>query len=197
MVVGPTASRLAGVRLENSFEVAVPVDAAWRLLNDVPRVVTCLPGATLVAVVDDHAWKANLLVKLGPIALQFATDITREEMDEGSGRVVLATKAREARGKGGAQATIESRLTPRNGGTRVDLVTDLSLQGAVAQYGRGIVADVASRLTAEFAGCIAARLDESSAPAPSPDGGQAPIGGLRLLFGAVWRRLVRRSRTER
>ena len=197
MVVGPTASRLAGVRLENSFEVAVPIDAAWRLLNDVPRVVTCLPGATLVAVVDDHAWKANLLVKLGPIALQFATDITREEMDEGSGRVVLATKAREARGKGGAQATIESRLTPRNGGTRVDLVTDLSLQGAVAQYGRGIVADVASRLTAEFAGCIAARLDESSTTAPSPDGGHAPIGGLRLLFGAVWRRLVRRSRTER
>ena len=185
------------MRLENSFEVDASVEAAWRLLNDVPAVVPCMPGAALLDGGDDETWKARLDVKLGPIALQFATDITREEMDEGSRRVVLAAKAREARGKGGAQATIESRLTPRNGGTRVDLVTDLSLQGAVAQHGRGIVADVASRLTAEFAGCIAARLDESSTTAPSPDGGHAPIGGLRLLFGAVWRRLVRRSRTER
>jgi uncharacterized protein len=180
------------VRLENSFEVAVPVGAAWRLLNDVPSVVSCLPGATLVAVVDEHAWKANLQVKLGPIALQFATDVTREEMDEESGRVVLATKAREVRGKGGAQATIESRLSPVNGGTRVDLVTDLALQGAVAQHGRGIVGDVASRLTTEFAECIAARLDDSSTSPPPQVGGRAPIGGLRLLLGVAWRRLFRR-----
>lgn len=182
------------MRLENSFEVAAPIDAAWRLLNDVPSVVPCMPGAELVEVVDENAWKARLHVKLGPIALQFATDVRRRELDVAGGRVVLAANAREARGRGSARATIESTLAATNGGTRVDIVTELTLQGAVAQYGRGIVADVALRLTAQFADCIAGKLRGSPAP-PAAD--PAPIGGLRLFFGALWRSLFRRSTSGR
>ena len=155
------------MRLENSFEVAAPVDAAWRLLNDVPSVVPCMPGAELVEVVAENSWKAKLHVKLGPIALQFMTDVRREEMDEAAGCVVLAAEAREARGRGGARATIESTLAAANGGTRVEIVTELTLTGAVAQYGRGIVADVALRLTAQFAECIAGKLTGRGAPPTS------------------------------
>jgi carbon monoxide dehydrogenase subunit G len=174
------------VRLENSFEVAAPVDAAWRLLNDVPAVVPCMPGAELVEVTGENAWKARLHVKLGPIALQFLTDVTREHMDEAAGRVVLVTKAREAKGRGSAEATIESTLAAVAGGTRVDIATELTLRGAVAQYGRGVVADVASRLTTQFADCIAAKL------ADAPVAEQKPIGGIRLVLGAVLRRLFHR-----
>jgi carbon monoxide dehydrogenase subunit G len=174
------------VRLENSFEVAAPVDAAWRLLNDVPEVVPCMPGAELVEVTGENAWKARLHVKLGPIALQFLTDVTREHMDEAAGRVVLATNAREAKGRGSAEATIESTLAAVAGGTRVDIATELTLRGAVAQYGRGVVADVASRLTTQFADCIAAKL------ADAPVAEQKPIGGIRLVLGAVLRRLFHR-----
>jgi uncharacterized protein len=182
------------VRLENSFEVRAPVDAAWRLLNDVPAVVPCMPGAELAEVVAENAWKARLHVKLGPIALQFLADVTREQMDEAAGRVVLAAKAREAKGRGSAAATIESTLAAAGGGTRVDIVTDLTLHGAVAQYGRGVVANVASRLTGQFAGCIAAKLAAAPAagPSPSPVAEQKPVGGIRLLLGALLRRLVRR-----
>src|SRR5438046_5124744 len=175
------------MRLENSFEVAAPPDAAWRLLNDVPRVIPCMPGAVLVEVVDEHRWKAELRVKLGPIALQFTTDVLRAEMDEAAGRVVLSVQAREARGRGKAQATIGSMLTAANGGTRVDIVTDLDLQGAVAHHGRGVVGDVASRLTAQFASCIA-RLFTDVTASPTPD--PAPIRGLRIFVGALWRSLL-------
>jgi carbon monoxide dehydrogenase subunit G len=146
------------VRLENEFEVAAPPEVAWELLSDVPGVVPCMPGAELVETVGDAAWKASMQVRLGPIALQFLTDVTRTEADEAAGRIVLAAKAREARGRGHAQATIESTLVGVNGGTRVTIATDLVLQGAVAQYGRGVVADVASKLTAQFADCLARRL---------------------------------------
>lgn len=174
------------MRLENSFEVAAPVDAAWRLLNDVPAVVPCMPGAELTEVAGENAWKARLHVKLGPIALQFLADVTREHMDEAAGRVVLAAKAREAKGRGSAEATIESTLAAVAGGTRVDIVTELTLRGAVAQYGRGVVADVASRLTAQFAGCIAAKL------AHTPVAEQKPIGGIRLVLHALLHRLFGR-----
>jgi carbon monoxide dehydrogenase subunit G len=164
------------VRLQNSFEVAAPVDRAWALLNDVPRVVPCMPGAELTETVDENTWKGVVHVKLGPVALQFGTDVVRELADADGRRVVLATKARELRGRGGAEARIESTLTEAGAGTRVDLATDLSLQGAVAQYGRGIVPGVAAHLTRQFAENVAALLD-GEAP---PTAGAAPIGGVGL-----------------
>src|SRR4051794_8000656 len=103
------------MRLENSFRVPAPAEEAWKLLNDVPAVVPCMPGAELTEVVGENAWKATMHVKLGPINLQFVTDITREEADEAGRRVVLAAKGREARGRGGAQARIESSLTEEGG----------------------------------------------------------------------------------
>lgn len=182
------------MRLENGFEVAAPADAAWRLLTDVPAVIPCMPGAQLVEVVDENAWKARLDVKLGPIALHFLADVTREQLDAAAGRIVLAVKAREARGRGNADATIEATLAPTAGGARVDIVTELALRGAVAQYGRGVVGDVASRLTAQFADCIADRLadEPSAATAAQPE----PLHGLRLVLGALWRSLFRRRGQE-
>ncbi len=182
------------MKLENSFEVPASLEQSWRLLNDVPGIVPCMPGAELVEVVAENTWKAKLHVKLGPIALQFLAEVVREELDEADRRVVLDVKAREAKGRGSAEATIESTLAAADGGTRVDIVTELTLRGAVAQYGRGVVADVASRLTAQFADCIARKLADSASESPEPADEVAPIGGLRLLLAALWRSLSRRSR---
>lgn len=184
------------MRLENSFTVAARADDAWRLLNDVPRVVPCMPGAELTEVVGDDAWKANVRVKLGPISLTFGADIVREAVDEAARSVVLSAKARELKGRGGAQATIESALTEVDGGTRITVVTDLVLQGAVAQYGSGMVADVAGQMTKRFAECLSRQLEEGGA-APSISALPAaaePVSGLRLGLGALWRVLLRRFR---
>jgi uncharacterized protein len=174
------------VRLENSFEVAAPVEQAWQLLDDVPRVVSCMPGAELSETVGENAWQAVVHVKLGPMALQFGTEVERRERDAAAHRVVLVAKARELRGRGNAQATIESRLHESGGGTRVEIVTDLTLQGAVAQFGRGIVPQVATELTKQFADNVAAVLEAGHTPTPV-----APVGGLRLGARALWSSLVR------
>ena len=85
------------MRIESSFEVPADRATAWALLMDVPRVVPCMPGAELVEEVDESNWKANMNVKMGRIALTFATDVCREEADESAGRVLLSAKAREIR----------------------------------------------------------------------------------------------------
>jgi uncharacterized protein len=182
------------VRLEQSFDVPATLEASWALLNDVPRIVPCMPGAELTEVVDENAWRALLKVKLGPIALQFGVDLRREEDDETARRAVLSAKARELKGRGGAQATIESTLSSAGEATRVSIVTDLTLQGPVAQYGRGVVADVAGQLTARFAECIAKQLalpEAGQEPAASMTEPVKPVGGLRLVLAALWRSLVR------
>lgn len=180
------------MQLENSFEVPASSQAAWELLMDVPRVIPCMPGAELTEVVDESTWKATMSVKLGPISLRFATDIRRESVDEGAQRVRLAANAREQRGRGAAQATIESSLASLDGGTRVDVVTELALSGPVAQYGRGMVQDVASQLVGSFADCLKRQLAAPPEEAAAAVAAQArPIGGLRLAFGALARALAR------
>ena len=180
------------MRLENSFEVPAPPEQAWALLMDVPRIIPCMPGATLDEAVDDEHWKATMAVKLGPISLSFKTDVAREEADVAARRAKLSAKAREARGRGNASATIESSLTPQNGGTQVDIVTDLQLAGAVAQYGRGLVADVSSQLVGQFADCLKKQLAASPKEAAAAVEAQSrPVGGLRLGLAALWRSFAR------
>jgi carbon monoxide dehydrogenase subunit G len=173
------------MRLENSFEVPAPPEQAWELLLDVPRVVPCMPGAELKETVDDSNWKADIAVKLGPVSLKFATDVKREQVDEAAKRVMLSANGREMRGRGAARATVESSLAAANGGTRVEIVTDLSLSGPAAQYGRGMVADVSSQLVGRFADCLKAQLHATpdEAQAAVTEAGR-PVSGLRLGFGA-------------
>ena len=197
------------MRLENDFTVQASPEQAWALLNDIPRVVPCMPGAELMEVVDENTFKAHVHVKLGPISLTFAADIVREQVDQ-SGRVVtMTTKARELKGRGGATATIESSLEPDGSGTKVTIVTELALSGTVAQYGRGIVADVSNQMVKQFAACIASQLAaapaaasaEPAVPGAPPVSPMAPppppvkpvqaVGGLSLAVGALGRSLLR------
>jgi len=187
------------VKLENSFDVEAPPEAAWELLMDVPRVIPCMPGAKLLDTVDDANWKAQLDVKLGPIGLTFATDVKRESADEAARVATLSARARETRGRGGGQAKIESRLTPTEGGTHVDIVTDLALSGPVAQYGRGLIEDVTRQLVRRFADCLRTQL-----MAATPEEAEAatavhakPVAGVRLGLGALASSVARRFRRPR
>jgi hypothetical protein len=141
----------------------------------------------------------------------FATDVSRREADPNARRATLSAKARELRGRGGGQATIESALAPVDGGTRVDLVTDLTLAGPVAQYGRGMVEDVASQLVGRFAECLESQLatspaaeageerareaEEAAAAAAAATATPAqPVSGVALGAHAVRRTVVRALR---
>jgi carbon monoxide dehydrogenase subunit G len=194
------------MKIENSFEVAAPPEEAWALLMDVPRVIPCMPGAQLTDTVDDDHWKAKMAVKLGPIALTFDTAVARETADAEAHRAVLSADAREAKGRGSAKATIESTLAIQDGGTRVDIVTELALTGPVAQYGRGLVQSVAAQLTASFASCLQAQLappaaddaadttGEAAARAPAAPPAPVPVSGLRLGVNALLELLHLRRR---
>lgn len=186
------------MQLENRFEVPASPETAWALLNDVPAVLPCMPGAELLEVVDSDRWKARLRVRLGPISLQFLADLSRETTDPEHRRAVLSLKAREAKGRGSADATITSLVERANAGSTVSIVTDLELRGPLTQYGRVVVAPVAEQLTEQFAACITKKLTPTNEPAEEA-AQQAttsvmaaePIGGLRLLLAALWRSLTR------
>jgi uncharacterized protein len=214
------------MELQNSFTAPAPVEQTWDFLNDVPRVIPCMPGAELLETLGEDAWKARVSVKVGPIGLKFDAEVTRQERDADAHRVVLVAKAREIRGRGAANATITSSLQPAADGTEVLIATDLALQGPVAQYGRAMVAEISGQMTAAFADALSQELaaaspageaapaaaaaaaapaaggSASAPPAAAPRPGAAatrakPVNGLRLVLRALMSQLLGRFKRGR
>jgi carbon monoxide dehydrogenase subunit G len=137
------------MELTNEFEVAVPIEEAWTVLTDVERIAPCLPGAELQEVEGDQ-YRGIVKVKVGPITASYKGSARFEEMDAIAHRAVLKAEGRETRGQGNASATISATLSPSGDGTKVEVVTDLAITGKVAQFGRGVLADVSGKLLDQF-----------------------------------------------
>ena len=69
------------MEFDNSFEVPLPPDEAWRVLLDIERIAPCMPGAELTEVVDRNTYKGKIGVRLGPVALTFAGIVKFEQID--------------------------------------------------------------------------------------------------------------------
>jgi carbon monoxide dehydrogenase subunit G len=198
--------------IKNSFEVPVPVDEAWKLLLDIKRIAPCMPGAELLEVVDPKTYKGKVSVRLGPVALSFVGTARFEEIDEAARRARVKGQGSDAKGRGGASGVVTFALSPIDGGTKVDVETNLNLSGSVAQYGRGtgMIQDVATQIIGQFATALRAMLaqdkprdklqgaasgaagdTDGSGPASSPPPAAKPISGFSLMVRVLWNSLRR------
>ncbi|MFZ3599441.1 SRPBCC family protein [Streptomyces sp. BH104] len=162
------------MQLNNEIRVPLPIEDAWKLLTDLERVGPCLPGASITGREgDDHLGQAK--IKVGPITANYKGTARFTELDEAAHRAVLTASGREARGGGNASATVTAELVDKGAETQVVLVTDLALSGKVAQFGRGVIADVSSVLLNTFSERLAELLEADSAPPePTTPGPTAP-----------------------
>lgn len=137
------------MELTNTFDVSVPVDTAWAVLTDVERIAPCLPGAQLQEIEGDE-FRGIVKVKVGPITAQYKGKATFLEKDDVAHKAVLEASGRDTRGQGNASAIITALLEPAGSGTRVTVTTDLTVTGKVAQFGRGVLADVSAKILGQF-----------------------------------------------
>jgi hypothetical protein len=154
--------------LNHEFTVAVPVEDAWRILTDVERIAPCLPGAQLQEIEGD-TYRGIVKVKVGPIQAQFKGQANFIERDDVAYRVVLKGEGRDTTGKGNASAIITAELTSLDANsTGVKVLTDLSVTGKVAQFGRGAMADISDKLLAQFVVNLNTLIATDDAPAATP-----------------------------
>ena len=191
------------MKMEQSFEVAAPLEQVWSALLDLERVAPCLPGAAITGHDEDGTYRGTFSVKLGPMTAAYNGTIKVDDVDEAAHRATLKAKGTDKRGQGGANATIVNTLSEHDGGTTVAAVTDFTITGRLAQFGRGgIMEDVSNRLMRDFAACLSTRLGEPSAAAETPSAAAetpveptpppaAPVKGFSLFFSVVWERVKR------
>ena len=139
------------------------------MLLDIERIAPCLPGAELQEVEGDE-YRGVVKVKVGPITAQYKGTAKLAEVDETAHRMLLDASGRDTRGQGNAKAKIVVTMAEDGDGTNVDVATDLSITGKVAQFGRGVLADVSSKLMGQFVENLERDvLSESDSPDASDD----------------------------
>lgn len=155
------------MRIENTVEVDAPLDRVWALVNDIPRVAPCMPGAALTGVHDDDTYEGTVAVKLGPLRMSYKGKVVVEGVDEANHSARLAATGKDVKGAGTAKASVETRLEAvGDNHTRLLVTSDVQLTGKVASFGRGgAINDVATRLFGQFADCLRATLEAEAAPA--------------------------------
>jgi uncharacterized protein len=189
------------MEFDNAFEVPLPPAEAWKVLLDIERIAPCMPGAELTEVLGDNRYKGRIGVRLGPVALTFAGLVKFDEIDDANHTARVSAQGTDAKGRGGANASSTFRLEPAGTGSKVLVHTNLTLSGAVAQYGRGvgIIQATAAQLMNQFAKNLkeriapegAAAVPATAAPAmapssPPPTPATKPISGFALMAQVIW-----------
>jgi uncharacterized protein len=196
------------MEFDNSFDVPLPPDQAWKTLMDIESIAPCMPGAELTEIVDDKTFKGKVSVRLGPVALTFQGTASFEDVDDVAHTASVKAQGADAKGRGGANANVAFHLEPADSGSTVKIHTDLQLSGSVAQYGRGagMIQDVAGQIIGQFAKNLSAKIEADqpaatakgdtaaadAAPAPAaPPQPAAPAQMGGMAFRVLWNQIVR------
>ena len=169
------------MELENSFIGPADMDTAWNTLLDVESIAPCMPGATLTSFTGGE-FTADVKVKLGPVTMVFGGSGKFVSKDATTHTAVIDAAGKEVKGGGNASAKITATLTPEGPeSTRATIVTDLTITGKAAQFGRGVMADVSKRLIDQFAGNLQTVIEHrkslaapTNTPEPAAVTGDAP-----------------------
>jgi len=155
------------VELNNEFEVSAPIERAWAILTDVEKIAPCLPGAQLQEV-EGEEYRGIVKVKVGPITAQYKGAAKFVERDDVNHRAVLKGDGRDTKGAGNASALITAQAVAIGDRTKVSVNTDLTVTGKVAQFGRGVMADVSAKLMGQFADNLEALIQTEQTAATAP-----------------------------
>lgn len=137
------------MEITNEFSVSVPIDEAWAVLTDLERIAPCMPGATLESV-EGEDYLGTVKIKVGPITSSYKGKVRFTEKDDATHKAVLRAEGRDTKGQGNASADITASLTELDGKTKCVVEMNLTISGRVAQFGRGVLADVSQKLVEQF-----------------------------------------------
>jgi carbon monoxide dehydrogenase subunit G len=195
------------MEFDNSFDVPLSPAQAWTVLMDIRRVAPCMPGAALTEIIDPQHFRGKIAVRLGPVALAFAGNVSFENVDDANHSARVKAQGSDDKGRGSANATAAFRIEPAEAGSRVLIHTDLMLSGAVAQYGRGVgmIQATAAQIINQFAKNLRTQLEQQPVTAPAAADNAAPpadaplpepakpIAGVSLGARVLWQQLAGRS----
>jgi len=181
-------------RLEQTFAISHPRAAVWTLFQDLPSIVSCMPGASLDAVPNKLDLRGQLAVKLGPIRAIFSGTGEVEYDDTNYSGVIRGSgQDREHGSQVRGEVYFELLEEPGSPATRVNVNIAFALSGVLAQFSRGsIINNLADQLTETFAVNLRAmmeRIDDTEQTLPHGSDGPAELDIFSLVIRAIFGRV--------
>ena len=169
------------MQLENSFVIQAPPDRVFAYLLDPHNVVGCVPGAELTEEVDAVTFKGKVKIKVGPITVAYSGTGRVVGRDDARRTAILEAEGRETTGPGSGRGKATMSVLPDSDGSRVTVVTEFTLTGRVAQFGRGVIEDVSKRMVRDVADCIQSNLQQAGPSEPAePTQPEGPSGSASV-----------------
>jgi carbon monoxide dehydrogenase subunit G len=176
--------------IRETFTVGKPIDVVWRFFQDVSQVADCMPGVQLTNGTEPP-YKGTMNVKLGPITSKFQGEADITDLDETSHEGSISAKGVDPQGGSRATAKVKYCLSQQQDATQVEIIANISLQGRMAQFGRtGLLQDVSSRMTKEFATCLEQKLTAETQDVADSIRAK-DVRGFTLLLQSFWAWLKR------
>jgi carbon monoxide dehydrogenase subunit G len=177
------------VKISQQFTVARPLADVWAFFQDVPAVARCMPGAELTEDKGGGLYAGKVKVRLGPFGANFEGEAT-VAADPAAHSGHVEGKGVDKRGGSRSRMVMDYRLAPADGGTAVTVEADVTLAGAIAQFGRtSLMQETANILVRDFASALEAQLAPAAAETLPPTA-ELPqsreIGAGSVGLRALW-----------
>lgn len=144
--------------IEGSFILKAPINKLFDFLLKPDTIMTCLPGAESVKMLDDTTYECVVKQKVGPISakLKFVNRLTKVERPthievEGEGEDV--TKLGHFK-----QKSVVDLKEVSPGTVEIKYKTDVSIVGKLAMFGDRIMRAKAKKVEEEFTEALQGKL---------------------------------------
>jgi carbon monoxide dehydrogenase subunit G len=172
--------------ISQTIVVDQPIDAVWKFFEDIPQVAACIPGADLTTKIAQDHFGGDVIISAGPVKLEFAGQAKVKSRDNAKKIITIDASGSDKKGRGEAQAVLIAALTPTSGGTSLKISLELTVSGAAAQFGRGLIADVTAVLVNQTATSMQGRLKAISMGLdPNTVGGPKAASGVSIALTVV------------
>ncbi len=140
------------VELDKSYPVAASANAAWKFLQDIKAVASCMPGAEITEQSDDSHFKGNVKIKIGPAVAAFQGDIEVESIDTEKRELVLLGKGADSRGSSSVSMRLAASILDTADG-HCELVgrSQITVNGKMASFGGRMMDSISGKILQQFA----------------------------------------------
>lgn len=156
----------------------VPPAAAWRFLQHIESVATCMPGAKITERIDDTHFKGAVTARVGPATLSFTGTIEVLAVDPATMTLRMLGKGTDRSGSSGASMDLTARIEPTDDG-KSNLIgdSDVTMSGKAATFGGRMIVPVADQILKQFAANFAKRVEELESGSPDSQQSAAKVSG--------------------
>ena len=158
------------MKVQGSYLFNADAESVWNALQSPEVLSSCIPGSEEFRPTGPDTYDVALRLRVAVVSGSYTGKVTIEDkVHPESYRMIVEGKG----AAGSLRSEVSFKLSPEDGGTRVELSGDAQVSGVVARVGQRLMGSASRMLMNQFFGCLKSRVEGVSSPRrEQPPGGE-------------------------